>query len=62
MPKRPSDPFRLLGFFIGSERRRVGLTQREVAARLGQSRVGYRVSNVVRASALTWWSCSSWRM
>ena len=54
MPKRPSDPFRLLGFFIGSERRRAGLTQREVAARLGQSRVGYRVPNVVRASALTW--------
>jgi Helix-turn-helix domain len=32
-----SDPFRLLGAFIGSERRRAGLTQREVAARLGQS-------------------------
>jgi Helix-turn-helix domain len=37
MPKRPSDPSGFSGFFIGSERRRAGLTQREVAARLSQS-------------------------
>ena len=33
----PSNPFRLLGLFIALERNRAGLTQREVAARLGKS-------------------------
>ena len=33
----PSNPFRLLGLFIALERNREGLTQREVAARLGKS-------------------------
>jgi transcriptional regulator with XRE-family HTH domain len=37
MPKqRPSDPYRLLGTFIASERHRAGLTQHDVAAALGQ--------------------------
>jgi transcriptional regulator with XRE-family HTH domain len=38
MPKQrpPSDPYRLLGTFLASERRRAGLTERDVAAALGQ--------------------------
>jgi transcriptional regulator with XRE-family HTH domain len=36
MPKRPSGPYRLLGAFIASERRRAGLTQYDVGAALGQ--------------------------
>jgi transcriptional regulator with XRE-family HTH domain len=38
MPKQrsSSDPYRLLGTFIASERRRAGLTERDVAAALGQ--------------------------
>ena len=34
--QRPSDPYRLLGTFIASARRRAGLTQSDVAAALGQ--------------------------